>query len=167
MPQADRNRPTHRLTRRTYSLTSRRGPTWPMLELGTIAAGCAAAALAAAGFALFTSRDNSKKADALCAPPMSERDIREQLAKARIALDHEVATRLVMEQQASQSLAEIHPMRTDLPQTSARQVQLARTQNKPTRRHISLPMPASTLQSRPEGVFPCSRKNLPASVKPS
>jgi hypothetical protein len=81
MPQADRNRPTHRLTRRTYSLTS---------------------------------RDNSKKADALCAPPMSERDIREQLAKARIALDHEVATRLVMEQQASESLAEIHRMRTDL-----------------------------------------------------
>ncbi|KLU26106.1 hypothetical protein EOS_11440 [Caballeronia mineralivorans PML1(12)] len=105
MPQADRNRPTHRLTRRTYSLTSRRGPTWPTLVLGTIAA---------AGFALVTSRDNSKKADALCAPPMSERDIREQLAKARIALDHEVATRLVMEQQASESLAEIHRMRTDL-----------------------------------------------------
>jgi hypothetical protein len=45
---------------------------------------------------------------------MSERDIREQLAKARIALDHEVATRLVMEQQASESLAEIHRMCTDL-----------------------------------------------------
>jgi hypothetical protein len=114
MPQADRNRPTHKLTRRTYSVTSRRGPTWPMLLLGTIAAACAAAALAAAGFALVTSRDNSKKADALCAPPMSEREIREQLSKARIALDHEVATRLVMEQQASESLAEIHRMRTDL-----------------------------------------------------
>jgi len=85
-----------------------------MLLLGTIAAACAAAALAAAGFALVTSRDNRKKADALCAPPMSEREIREQLSKARIALDHEVATRLVMEQQASESLAEIHRMRTDL-----------------------------------------------------
>lgn len=84
-----------------------------MLLLGTIAAACAAAALAA-GFALVTSRDNSKKADALCAPPMSEREIREQLSKARIALDHEVATRLVMEQQAAESLAEIHRMRTDL-----------------------------------------------------
>jgi hypothetical protein len=114
MPQADRNRPTHRLTRRTYSLTSRRGPSWPMLLLGIMAAACAAAALAAAGFALVTSRDNSKKADALCAPPMSEREIREQLTKARLALDHEVATRLVLQQQAAQSSAEIHQMRTDL-----------------------------------------------------
>ena len=65
-----------------------------MLLLGGIAtAACAAAALAAAGLALVTSRDNSKKADALCAPPMSEREILDQLAKARLALDHEVATR--------------------------------------------------------------------------
>jgi hypothetical protein len=85
-----------------------------MLLLGTIAAACAAAALAAAGFALVTSRDISKKADALCAPPVSEREIREQLSQARIALDHEVATRLVMQQQASESLAEIHRMRTEL-----------------------------------------------------
>lgn len=85
-----------------------------MLLLGIMAAACAAAALAAAGFALVTSRDNSKKADALCAPPMSEREIREQLTKARLALDHEVATRLVLQQQAAQSSAEIHQMRTDL-----------------------------------------------------
>jgi len=59
-------------------------------------------------------KQKDEKADALCAPPMSEREIREQLSKARIALDHEVATRLVMEQQAAESLAEIHRMRTDL-----------------------------------------------------
>jgi Zn-dependent protease with chaperone function len=114
MPQADKQRASHRLTRRTYSLTSRRGPSWAMIMLGLLAAACAAAALAAAGFALVTSRENSKKADALCAPPMSEREIREQLAKARIALDHEVATRLVLQQQATDSAAEIHQMRTDL-----------------------------------------------------
>ncbi|MGV7243147.1 hypothetical protein, partial [Caballeronia sp. M23-90] len=74
----------------------------------------AAASAAAAGFALVTSRENSKKADALCAPPMSEREIREQLAKAQIALDHEVATRLVLQQQATDSAAEMHQMRTDL-----------------------------------------------------
>ena len=50
-----------------------------MIMLGLLAAACAAAALAAAAFALVTSRENSKKADALCAPPMSEREIREQL----------------------------------------------------------------------------------------
>jgi hypothetical protein len=45
---------------------------------------------------------------------MSEREIREQLAKAQIALDHEVATRLVLQQQATDSAAEMHQMRTDL-----------------------------------------------------
>jgi hypothetical protein len=114
MPKADLNRPSHRLTRRTYSLTSRRGPTLATLLLGIMAAACAAAALAAAGFALVTSRENSKKADALCAPPISEREIREQLAKARLALDHEVATRLVLQQQASESSAQLQQMRTDL-----------------------------------------------------
>src|SRR3984957_21091641 len=114
MPQADRNRRTQKPTRRTYSLTSRRGPPGPMLLLGTIAAACAAAALAAAGFALVTSRDISKKADALCAPPLSERQMLDQLAKARLALDHEVATRLVLPQQATESADEIQRMRTDL-----------------------------------------------------
>jgi hypothetical protein len=114
MLKADRNRATHRLTRRTYSLTSRRGLNWPTLLLGGIATACAAAALAAAGFALVTSRDISKKADALCAPPLSERQMLDQLAKARLALDHEVATRLVLQQQATESADEIHRMRTDL-----------------------------------------------------
>jgi hypothetical protein len=85
-----------------------------MLMLGAIATACAAAALAAAGFALVTSRDNSRKADALCAPPMSQREILDQLAKARLALDHEVATRAVLEQQASEASAQLHKMRTDL-----------------------------------------------------
>jgi hypothetical protein len=114
MPKADLNRQTHRLTRRTYSLTSRRGPTLPMLLLGIMFALCAAAALAAAGFALVTSRENSKKADALCAPPISEREVREQLAKARLALDHEVATRVALEQQATETSAELQQMRTDV-----------------------------------------------------
>jgi hypothetical protein len=114
MPKADPNRPSHRLTRRTYSLTSRRGPSLATLLLGVMAAACAAAALAAAGFALVTSRETSKKADALCAPPVSEREIREQLAKARLALDHEVATRLVLQQQATENSAQLQQMRTDL-----------------------------------------------------
>jgi Zn-dependent protease with chaperone function len=114
MRKADLNRPAHRLTRRTYSLTSRRGPTLPMLLLAVMFALCAAAALAAAGFALVTSRENSKKADALCAPPLSEREVREQLAKARLALDHEVATRLALQQQAFETSAELQRMRTDV-----------------------------------------------------
>src|ERR1700744_3505447 len=114
MRKADQNRQTHRLTRRTYSLTARRGPTLPMLLLGVMFALCAAAALAAAGFALVTSRENSKKADALCAPPLSEREVREQLAKARLALDHEVATRLALQQQAFETSAELQRMRTDV-----------------------------------------------------
>jgi hypothetical protein len=109
MRKANLNRPTHRLTRRTYSLTSRRGPTLVTLLLRVITAACAAA-----GFALVTSQENSKKADALCAPPISEREIREQLAKARLALDHEVATRLVVQQQASETSAQLQQMRTDL-----------------------------------------------------
>jgi len=50
----------------------------------------------------------------LCAPPVSERQILDQLARARLALDHEVATRLVLQQQATESADEIHRMRTDL-----------------------------------------------------
>src|ERR1700710_1823360 len=110
MPRTDRNRPSHKLTRRTYSRTSRRGPTWPMLLLGAIAAACAAAALAAAGFALVTSRDISKAADALCAPPLSERQILEQLATARLALDHEAATRVVLQQQAADTSAQLQQL---------------------------------------------------------
>lgn len=114
MPKADRNRNTHRLTRRTYSLAARRGLTWPVLLLGGIATVCAAAAMAAASLALMTSRDISKKADALCAPPLSERQILDQLAKARLALDHEVATRVVLQQQAADATAQLQQLRTDL-----------------------------------------------------
>ncbi len=85
-----------------------------MLLLGVMATACAAAALAAAGFALVTSRDISKKADALCAPPQSERQLLDQLAKARLALDHEVATRVVMQQQAADTSAQLQQLRTDL-----------------------------------------------------
>ncbi|SAL61673.1 hypothetical protein AWB67_03092 [Caballeronia terrestris] len=111
MRKVDRNRTTHQLARRTYSLTPKRGP---VLLLGGIAAACAISAIAAAGFALVSSREYSRQVDAICAPPLSEQDLRDELTHARLALDHEAATRAALQKQAEGTEAELIKLRTDL-----------------------------------------------------
>jgi hypothetical protein len=111
MRKVDRNRATHRLARRTYSLTARRAPT---LLLGGIAAACAISALAAAGFALKSSREHVRQVDAICAPPVSEQELRDQLTHAQLAFDHEAATRAALEKQAQGTAAELSRLHTDL-----------------------------------------------------
>jgi hydroxyethylthiazole kinase-like sugar kinase family protein len=111
MQRVDTKRATHRLTRHTYSLSARRGPN---LLLGGIAAACAVSALVAAGFALKGSREYNARVEATCAPPVSVRVLRDELARARLAGDHEAATRAALEQQAAAAAAELARLRTDL-----------------------------------------------------
>ena len=104
--------PTHQLARRTYSLTPKRGP---VLLLGGIAAACAISAIAAAGFALMSSREHSRQVDAICAPPLSEQELRDELTHAQLALDHEAATRArAAKTGAKAPTAELSRLRTDL-----------------------------------------------------
>ena len=111
MRKVDRNRATHQLARRTYSLTPKRGP---VLLLGGIAAACAISAMAAAGFALTSSREHSRQVDAICAPPPSEQALRDELTRAQLAFDHEAATRAALQKQAEDTTAELSRLRTDL-----------------------------------------------------
>jgi hypothetical protein len=111
MRRADAKRATHRLTRRNYALTARRGTT---LLLGALAVICAFAALAATGFAIMAAREHIAKVDALCAPPVSERELRERLARAQFALEHAAATQRVTQAQADEHAAQLAQLRTEL-----------------------------------------------------
>ncbi|SAK51509.1 hypothetical protein AWB74_00128 [Caballeronia arvi] len=99
------------LTRQSYSLTPKRGAG---IWLGLIAAVCAMTALAAAGFALKRSHEEVRKLDTLCAPPVSEQKLREQLAHAQFAFEQEAASRASLEQRVTESTAEIQRLQTDL-----------------------------------------------------
>lgn len=111
MRKVDSNRTSLKLARHTYSLTPKRGIAFLP---GAIAAICAVAALVAAGYALKSSHEQAGKLDSLCAPPVSEQKLREQLAHAQLALDQEAATRAAMEQRAAQTVAQIERLQTDL-----------------------------------------------------
>ncbi|SAL21899.1 hypothetical protein AWB71_01100 [Caballeronia peredens] len=111
MRKADSKRLSLQLTRRNYSLTARRGTG---IWLGAIAAACAVAALAAAGFALQRSHEDARKLDTLCAPPASEQTLREQLAHAQLALEQGAATRAVLEQRVAEVTAQNERLQTDL-----------------------------------------------------
>jgi hypothetical protein len=111
MRKVDPKRRSLQLTRQNYSLTPKRSTgVW----LGSIAAACALAALAAAGFALKRSHEDVRKLDALCAPPESEQKLREQLAHAQLALDQEAATRTALEQRVTDVTAQNERLQTDL-----------------------------------------------------
>ncbi|AQH01183.1 hypothetical protein A9R05_20195 [Burkholderia sp. KK1] len=99
------------LTRQSYSLTPKRGGG---IWLGAIAAVCAITALAAAGFALKRSHEEVRKLDTLCAPPVSEQKLRDQLAHAQFAFEQEAASRASLEQRVKDSAAEIQRLQTDL-----------------------------------------------------
>lgn len=111
MRKADSKRRSLQLTRQSYSLTPKRGAS---LWLGSIAAVCAIAALGAAGLALKRSHEDVRKFDTLCAPPVSEQKLREQLAHAQLALDQEAASRAALTQRVTDSAAEIQRLQTDL-----------------------------------------------------
>jgi hypothetical protein len=111
MRKQDKNRASLKLTRHTYSLTPKRNAAYLP---GVIAAVCAVSALVAAGFALKNSHEQAGKLDTLCAPPVSEQKLREQLAHAQYALEQEAATRTALEQHAAQSTAEMERLQTDL-----------------------------------------------------
>jgi len=111
MRKVDSKRLSLQLSRQSYSLTPRRGAG---IWLGLIAAVCAIAALAAAGFALKRSHEDVRKLDALCAPPVSEQKLREQLAHAQLALEQEMASRTSLEERVKDSAAEIQRLQTDL-----------------------------------------------------
>jgi capsule polysaccharide export protein KpsE/RkpR len=109
MRKVDSKRLSLQLTRQSYSLTPKRGAG---IWLGLIAAVCAIAALAAAGFALKRSNEDAHKLDALCAPPASEQTLRDQLVHAQLALEQEAASRT--EQRVKDRTAEIQRLQTDL-----------------------------------------------------
>jgi uncharacterized protein HemX len=111
MRKVDSKRPSLQLTRQSYSLTPKRGAG---IWLGLIAAVCAIAALAAAGFALKRSNEDAHKLDALCAPPASEQTLRDQLVHAQLALEQEAASRTALEQRVKDRTAEIQRLQTDL-----------------------------------------------------
>ncbi|WP_244817139.1 hypothetical protein [Caballeronia sp. Lep1P3] len=111
MRKADSKRISLRLTQHTYSLTPKRSAAYLP---GVIAAICAIGALVAAGFALKNSHDQARKLDVLCAPPISEQQLREELAHAQFALQQEAATRTALEQRAVQSAAQMQRLQTDL-----------------------------------------------------
>jgi hypothetical protein len=111
MRKADSRRRSLQLTRQSYSLTPKRGAG---IWLGVIAAVCAVTALAAAGFALKRSHEDVRKLDTLCAPPVSEQKLREQLARAQFAFEQEAASRASLEQRMTESAAEMQRLKTDL-----------------------------------------------------
>ena len=111
MRKADSNRVSLKLTQHTYSLTPKRSAAYIP---GAIAALCALGALGAAGYALKTSHEQARKLDALCAPPVSEQTLRDQLAHAQFALEQQTAARAALEQRAVQSAAQIERLQTDL-----------------------------------------------------
>ncbi|SAK57200.1 hypothetical protein AWB79_02368 [Caballeronia hypogeia] len=111
MRKVDSKRRSLQLTRQSYALTPRRGAG---IWIGVGAAVCAALALGAAGFALKRSHEDVRKLDALCAPPVSEQKLRDELAHARLALEQEAATRTSLEQRVSQAAAENARLQTDL-----------------------------------------------------
>jgi uncharacterized protein HemX len=111
MRKADSKRRSLQLTRQSYSLTPKRGAG---IWLGSIAALCAIIALAAAGFALKRSHEDVRKLDTLCAPPVSEQKLREQLAHAQLAFEQEAASRTALERRVTESAGEIQRLQTDL-----------------------------------------------------
>jgi hypothetical protein len=111
MRKVDSKRPSLQLTRQSYSLTPKRGAG---IWLGSIAAVCAIAALGAAGFALKRSHEDVRRLDTLCAPPVSEQKLREQLVRAELAFEQEAASRASLEKRVSDSTAEIQRLQTDL-----------------------------------------------------
>ncbi len=111
MRKADHNRVSLKLTRHTYSLTPRRSAAHLP---GIVAAICAVSALVAAGFALKNSREQAQKLDAICAPPVSEQELRAQLTHAGYALEQEAATRAVLEARVAERTSEIERLRHDL-----------------------------------------------------
>jgi len=111
MRKADSRRLSLKLTQHTYSLTPKRSAAYIP---GVIAAICAVGALVAAGFALKNSHEQARKLDVLCAPPVAEQNLREQLAHAQFALEQEAATRTALEKRATESAAQIERLQTDL-----------------------------------------------------
>jgi hypothetical protein len=111
MRKVDSKRRSLQLTRQSYALTPKRGAS---IWLGAIAAVCATAALAAAGFALKRSHEDVRKLDTLCAPPASEQQLRDQLAHAQLALEQEAASRAALAQRVTDGTAEIQRLQTDL-----------------------------------------------------
>ncbi|SPB13116.1 hypothetical protein NOV72_00416 [Caballeronia novacaledonica] len=111
MRKVDSKRLSLQLTRQSYSLTPKRGAG---IWIGLIAATCAIAALAAAGYALKRSNEDARKLDTLCAPPASEQTLRDQLAHAQLALEQETATRAALEQRVTDGTVEIQRLQTDL-----------------------------------------------------
>ncbi|MDR5857307.1 hypothetical protein P9239_00610 [Caballeronia sp. LZ062] len=111
MRKADSNRVSLKLTQHTYSLTPKRSAAYLP---GVIAAICAVGALVAAGYALKTSHEQARKLDVLCAPPVSEQKLRDELAHAQFALEQEKAARTALDQRAVQSAAQIERLQTDL-----------------------------------------------------
>jgi hypothetical protein len=111
MRKADHKRASLKLTRHTYSLTPKRSAAYVP---GVIAAVCAAGALVVAGVTLKSSREQAKRLDVMCAPPVSEQTLREQLSHAQYALDQEAATRAALEARAAESIAQIERLKTDI-----------------------------------------------------
>jgi hypothetical protein len=111
MRKADHKRVSLKLTQHTYSLTPKRGLAYLP---GVIAAVCAVGALVAAGFTLKNSREQAKKLDVMCAPPVSEQKLRDELAHARYALEQEAATRTALEARMADSTAQLQRVQTDL-----------------------------------------------------
>jgi hypothetical protein len=111
MRKADKNRASLRLTQHTYSLTPKRSTAYIP---GVIAAICAVGALVAAGMALKNSREQAKKLDVMCAPPVAEQKLREQLAHSEYVLQQEEATRAKLESRVADDAAQIEHLQTDL-----------------------------------------------------
>jgi uncharacterized protein YlxW (UPF0749 family) len=111
MRKGDNKRISLKLTRHTYSLTPKRNAAYLP---GVIAAICAIAALVAAGLSLKSSREQAKKVDVMCAPPVSEQNLRDQLQHAQYALAQEVATREALETRTADNAAQIERLQTDL-----------------------------------------------------
>ncbi len=82
MRKVNNKRVLLKLTQHTYSLTPKRNAAYLP---GVIAAICAAGTLVAAGIALKNSREQVKKLDVMCVPPVSEQKLCEQLAHAQYA----------------------------------------------------------------------------------
>ncbi len=63
---------------------------------------------------LNNSREQAKKLDVLCARPVSEQKLRDQLTHAQYALAQEVATREALQTHAADDAAQIAQLQTDL-----------------------------------------------------
>jgi hypothetical protein len=111
MRKADNKRVSLKLTRHTYSLTPKRNATYLP---GVIAAICAVGALVAAGYALKNSREQAGRLELLCARPVAEQKLREQLTHAEYALQQEAATRSTLQTRIAEDTAQIERLRTDL-----------------------------------------------------